>query len=321
MKEGRKTPVALFAFKRPEHTAKTLEALAKNPELAGLPLFIFCDGGRRDDERAAVEATRAVARAFDHPDKTVLERAQNAGLAASIIEGVSRLCRDYGRVIVMEDDLVVSEGFLAFMLRALERYENAGQVMQVSGHAFPVEGFKETDPVLFLPFISSWGWATWDRAWSGFDPDAQGWQALLHDSWLSRRFDIDGAYPYSAMLASQMEGRVDSWAIRWNWSVFRKNGCVVYPSISLVTNIGFDGTGTHRSSNARFEAQSAASGHAMDFPEPPAEPDRKDARYRLVRASVMAMQGHPLKQFAKRLLWYYTRSRIVRSIAWRRDRT
>lgn len=315
MSDDRKTPIALFTFKRPEHTAKTLEALARNPEFADLPLFVFCDAARRDNERDAVEATRAIVRDLPHPQKTVLEREKNAGLAASIIEGVGRLCRDYGRVIVLEDDLIVSETFLAFMLKALDRYESDPQVMQVSGHAFPVESFKDTDPVLFLPFISSWGWATWDRAWAAFDPKAKDWQAILRDRKLSRTFDIDGVYPYSAMLASQMEDRIDSWAIRWNWSVFKKNGCVVYPPVSLVTNIGFDGTGTHRSANAQFEVQQVASGSRIAFPDPPAEPDRKDRRYRLVRASVKSMQGNPLKQFAKRLVWLYTRRRIAKSLA------
>ncbi|QFY62017.1 glycosyltransferase [Rhizobium grahamii] len=313
MSDGKKTPVAIFVFKRPQHTARMLEALARNPELAELPLFIFCDGARREDEKAAVEATRSIVRDFAHPAKTVVERETNSGLAASIIEAVSNLCSNHGRVIVLEDDLVVSNGFLGFMLKALDRYENDPQVMQVSGHAFPVESFGDTDPVLFLPFISSWGWATWDRAWSAFDTKAEGWQALLLDRALARSFDIGGVYPYSAMLAAQMEGRIDSWAIRWNWSVFRSQGCVVYPPVSLVTNVGFDGSGTHRSANAKFEAQSVADAATITFLDPPSAPDREDERFRLVQASVKAMQGNPLKQFAKRLLWLYVRRRILKS--------
>ena len=308
------TPIALFVFKRPDHTLRTLQSLAANPGYRDHPLYIFCDGARRDNERAEVDATRQIVRDFDHPQKTVIERDANAGLARSIIAGVGELCEKFGRVIVLEDDLILSEGFLGFMQVALDRYENDPQVMQISGHAFPVASFKETDPVLFLPFISSWGWATWARAWKAFDAEASGWQSVLTDWKLSRTFDIDGVYPYSAMLASQMQGRINSWAIRWNWSVFKRKGVVVYPPVSLVTNIGFDGSGTHRSTNLNFEGQSVASGAKAQFVDPPAAPDRADARYLLVRRSVKAMQGSPLKQFAKTLHWLYTRIRLAQSL-------
>jgi Glycosyl transferase family 2 len=307
---GSVTPIALFVFKRPDHALRTLQSLAANPEFRDLPLFVFCDDARRDDEREAVEATRRIIREFDHPQKTVVERIGNKGLAGSIIEGVGDLCAKFGRVIVLEDDLLLSEAFLRYMLAALDRYENAPQVMQVSGHAFPVSSFQQSDPVLFLPFISSWGWATWARAWEAFDPKAADWQKLISDWSLSRRFDIDGAYPYSAMLASQMQGRIDSWAIRWNWSVFRRNGLVIYPPVSLVTNIGFDGSGTHRSTNSNFEVQAVSAARDLVFTDPPAAPDRDDRRYRLVRRSIETMQGSPLKQFAKRLHWLYTRVRL-----------
>jgi hypothetical protein len=311
MTGAQETPIALFVFKRPQHTSRTLKALAENPEFFRLPLVVFCDNARSEHEKLLVDETRQIVRAFPHPNKTLVEREQNTGLAASIIDGVGQLCDRYGRVIVLEDDLAVSDSFLAFMLRMLDRYENFPQVMQISGHAFNVDGFRETDAVLFLPFISSWGWATWSRAWSCFDDRAEGWQVLLSDRKLSRAFDIDGAYPYSAMLASQMEGRIDSWAIRWNWSVFRMNGCTVYPPVSLVANTGFDGTGTHRSTNAQFERQPVGSGRSVVATDPPLTPDRKDPRYGLVRAAIKVMQGSALKQFAKWLQWGYRRARLV----------
>jgi hypothetical protein len=98
---------------------------------------------------------------------------------------------------------------------------------------------------LFLPIISTWGWGTWQRAWKAFDPRATGWEQLSSDRRLRRQFNFGGIYDYSVMLERQMRGAIDSWGIRWYWSVFRHNGLCCYPPQSFVCNTGMDGSGTH----------------------------------------------------------------------------
>lgn len=237
-------PIALFTFKRPEHTRRTLESLAQNAEFAESSLFIYCDGARNDAESAQVEETRKLVRNWLHPNKTIVERERNWGLANSVIEGVTQLCNQFGRVIVVEDDLVVSPVFLNYLNAALERYAAEPKVMQVSAHMFPVEIQSQTDAVM-LPFTTSWGWATWDRAWKHFDPSMSGFGNLKADSALARRFDLDGGYPAFHMLNRQKEGKVDSWAIRWYLSVFLADGLVLFPKQTLVMNEGFDGSGSN----------------------------------------------------------------------------
>ena len=238
-------PIALFTFKRPEHTRRTLEALARNPEFARSELHVFCDGSRRADEDSAVLATREVVRRWPHSAKTVHESPVNRGLAASIIDGVSRLCAAHGRVIVVEDDLVVAPVFLDFLNRALDRYADDARVMQISGHMFPVDLSGTDSDAVFLPFTTSWGWATWQRAWAQFDPFMQAFDQVAGDRALRRRFDLDNAYPYFAMLKKQKAREIDSWAIRWYLSVFMRDGIALYPQRSLVSNEGFDGSGTN----------------------------------------------------------------------------
>jgi len=100
-----------------------------------------------------------------------------------------------------------------------------------------------------LPFTTSWGWATWKRAWVHFDRDMKAYETLRRDSELIHRFNLDNAYPYFKMLKTQSEGKIDSWAIRWYLSVFMLSGLTLFPVRSLVHNIGFDGTGTHGTQN------------------------------------------------------------------------
>jgi hypothetical protein len=238
-------PIAIFVYKRPDHTRRTIEALVQCPEFAESPLYVFCDGAKKPEDQAAIDETRAVVRLIVGERATMIEAAQNQGLANSIIAGVSKLLDEFDRVIVLEDDLIVSPGFLQYMNMALEAYQDEPSVMQVSGYMFPVPEFVNRTEAMFLPFTVSWGWATWKRAWAHFDPLATGWEVLQTDREMRSRFDLDDSYEYFNMMKRQIAGEVDSWAIRWYWSVFKNKGCTLFPPVSHVNNIGFDGSGSH----------------------------------------------------------------------------
>jgi hypothetical protein len=117
---------------------------------------------------------------------------------------------------------------------------------------FPIVTQPSSDG-LFLPLISCWGWGTWQRAWSQFDPSAAGYSRLERDPDLRARFNLDGNYDYFGMLKDQIEGKIDSWGVRWLLSVFLKDGLVLYPRRSLVQNVGIDGTGTHGAGTASLQ--------------------------------------------------------------------
>ncbi|GAX36706.1 sugar transferase [Nodularia sp. NIES-3585] len=246
------SPIALFVYKRPEHTRRTIENLMQCPEFANSPLYIFCDGAKTDKDKEKVMQVREVVRSLVGTKAEIIASTTNRGLANSIISGVTSLCDKYQRVIVVEDDLVVAPQFLGFLNAALEKYQDEPSVMQVSGHMFPVPEFANRSEAIFLPFTTSWGWATWKRAWDYFDAEASGWEVLQTDKQMQNRFNLDGCFDYFKMLKQQISGDIDSWAIRWYWSVFDNNGCVVYPPKSYVHNIGFDGSGTHGSFLARL---------------------------------------------------------------------
>lgn len=238
-------PIALFVYNRPVHTRQTVMSLQRNSLAQHSELFVFSDAARRPEAAPAVEEVRQYIRGIDGFKAVhIIEQPANQGLAKSIIAGVTALCRDHGRVIVLEDDLVTSPHFLHYMNAALERYQHAEDVMQIAGYMFPVRLPLQED-ALFLPFISSWGWATWERAWRHFDPSAQGYQQLAGDPAARRRFDLNGNYKYFKMLQAQQQGKVESWAIRWYLSVFRRAGRALFPRTTLVRNLGFDGSGVN----------------------------------------------------------------------------
>lgn len=229
-------------------------------------LVVFCDGPRTDADAGAVVATREVARELSPPGTRFVFHECNNGLRRSIVAGVGTLLDEFGTVIVIEDDLRVAEGFLEFMNAALDHYADDEKVMQVSGHQFPVV-VERKGKSMFLPLTTTWGWATWHRAWQHFDPDAAGYQKLLDDPKLRKRFDLDGSYPFFKMLQMQRDGLVDSWGILWYLSVFVRGGLVLFPPQALVKNEGFDGSGTH--SNIFYEGISffeSVNGNCWKFP-------------------------------------------------------
>lgn len=235
-------PVALFVYNRPVHARKVLEALAANPEARDTDLIIFSDGPRHDKDVAAVEEVRAcVAGARGFRSVFIHKRETNAGLADSIVEGVSSVLDARGRVIVLEDDIVVSRHFLRYMNDALTLYENDEKVMHIAAWLPPIQtrGLPET---FFLRHSSCWGWATWARAWKHFTRDSAAFLRSFSAADI-RRFNLDGSLDYWSQIVANHEGRLKTWAVFWYASVFSQGGLCLHPHVSCTRNIGFDGSG------------------------------------------------------------------------------
>lgn len=259
-------PIALFVYNRPEHTRKTIEALKKNTLASQSDLVIFSDATKSSTQNETVRQVRDyIAQIDGFKSVTVVERESNYGLANSIIDGVTMLCNKHGNVIVLEDDLETSPFFLDYMNNALLRYADEPKVMQISGHMFDVS-INCSDDAFFLPFTTSWGWATWKQKWDFFDANASCYTKIKEDPSIIKLFNLENSYPYFQMLEAQRAGKIDSWAIRWYLSVFMLKGLVLYPKNTFVNNIGFDGTGTHRAVSPEVNT-SLAKNPILKFPE------------------------------------------------------
>lgn len=234
----------VFAFRRPDHLAACLASLAACEEAPQSPLVVFCDGPRGAEDEAAVQAVRDLAHAATgFASVEVVERPANLGLAASVIDGVTRVLAEHERVIVVEDDLEVSPDFLRYLNTGLDMYADDAAVASI--HAFTVLTDEPLPDTYFLRGADCWGWATWRRGWALFDADGQSLLDRLRASGQTDEFDLGGAFAYTKMLEGQVAGRFDSWAIRWRASAFLADALTLYPGTSLVENIGQDGSGTH----------------------------------------------------------------------------
>lgn len=247
-------PIALFAYNRPAHLARTLQALRDNPLAQESRLYIYSDGPKTPrDESAVAQVRHMIERTDGFAEVTIREQPANIGLGRSIIDGVTELSARYGSVIVLEDDLVVAPGFLSFMNQALEYYADASRVMTVSGYLFPVEHPEHLASTFLFPVPASWGWGTWHRAWKHFEHDSNKLLGGLSTKTDQELFDVDGTYPYFTQLKLHAAGKLDVWGVRWYASMFAAKGLCLYPSRSLVQNIGMDGSGMHCNTSSQFD--------------------------------------------------------------------
>jgi hypothetical protein len=241
-------PIALFVYNRPEHTRRTIKFLKQNLLAGESRLFIFSDASKNESNQTLVEEVREIIRSVDgFKEVEIIERKSNMGLADSIIDGVSRLVKEYGKVIVFEDDLISSSYTLQYFNDALKRYQNEEKVMHVGAYMYALkdESLPET---FFYRAATSWGWATWDRAWKNFEPDID--QLISQFSREKKyQFSIEGTMNFWKQIEEFKNGKNNSWAIRWYASIFLKGGLTLNPSQSLINNIGHDGTGIHSGLN------------------------------------------------------------------------
>lgn len=211
-------------------------------------LFIFSDAAKDSSQQVFVNEVRDIIKQVDgFKSVELIERETNLGLAESIIDGVSMLVSEYGKVIVFEDDLISSAYTLQYFNDALIRYHNEEKVMHIGAYMYPLkaENLPET---FFYRAATSWGWATWERAWKDFEPDINKLIARF-DRRKRLEFSIEGTMNFWKQIIEFKRGRNNSWAIRWYASIFLKGGLTLNPSKSLINNIGHDGSGIHSGLN------------------------------------------------------------------------
>lgn len=264
-------PVALFTFNRPDHLIKTLTALSENPLASRSDLYAFSDGPRTPADIQSIKRVREILKQdWGFRSISVVERSKNLGLAESVISGVSEVIEKFGKIIVLEDDMITSPLFLEFMNQALDRYQTDSKVISIHAYIYPMS-FKP-ESAFFLKGADCWGWGTWKSSWQIFHPSSKELYERLKENKLLDRFNYFGAGRFIEMLKDHIEGKNNSWAIRWYASALIADKLTLYPPESFVHNIGFDDTGTHCGKSDVFSVELARK--LPLFPEVPLSENR-----------------------------------------------
>lgn len=242
------SPVILFVYNRPDNTLKTLEALANNEGANKTDLFVFADAAKSPEDKDSVESVREIIRKISGFKSVSLRlRRKNYGLAKNIIEGVTEVSKKYPQFIVLEDDMLTSPYFLNFMNLALHYYKNNKNIWHISGGNHPIKTNGLADIFLFQVPLWSWGWATWSNRWKFFEKNTEELIAEFNDDDINRfNLNLRNTDIFWSQVIGNKKGTINTWAVYWYATVFKKNGISICPSKTYVKNIGRDGTGVHR---------------------------------------------------------------------------
>lgn len=239
-------PIILFVYNRPEHTKKTIDALKLNKLASESTLFIFSDGNKNENDKKSVEEVRNyISTITGFKEIKIILRDRNLGLANSVISGVTEVINEYGKAIVLEDDIVTSKYFLKFMNEALEFYKDDKKIYSISGYSFPIKIPESYQHKIYIsPRPSSWGWATWKERWEKTIWNPEIVFDVENQRQLNQYLDNAGK-DLAPMLLKSIKGKINSWAVKWAFTHVKYGAFSVYPNNSLVKNIGLDASGTN----------------------------------------------------------------------------
>ena len=253
-------PIVLFVYNRPEHTKKTLQALSLNKLASKSKLFVYSDGSKdiTDIENVTkINKVREIVRSNSWcGELKLIEAEYNIGLADSIKNGVTKIVEKFGKVIVIEDDIITSPAFLTYMNKALNFYINRKSVFFISGFNYPATKMKIPDDYTYDVYVSirnsSWGWATWADRWNQIDWDIKNYQSLVNSSAIQEAFSREGDDVLD-LLYKRQSGELKIWSIQSTFAQFENHGITIFPTQSYVDNVGMDGSGENCGTNEYFK--------------------------------------------------------------------
>ncbi len=231
------SPIILFTYKKIFTLKKTINSLSKNNLFTFSDLIIFSDGWKDEKESLEVLEVRKYLKTISgFKSIKIIESSYNKGLANSIIQGVTEVFKTYDSAIILEDDLVLSDNFLAYINQGLIFYKSNKKIISICGYSPIIKGLRP-DQSFFTYRSSSWGWATWADRWDDVD-----WSFSKYDNFIKNKNEIK-QFKYMGsdiiqMLVNQKSGIINSWAIRFTFHQFNMRMFSVHPAMSKVDNIG-----------------------------------------------------------------------------------
>jgi hypothetical protein len=216
-------PILLVAFNRPDNTQKIFNEIRKQKPKR---FFMAVDGPRSDNpgEDLVCQKTRDIAKQVDWPcEVKTLFQAQNLGCGHGVSTALNWFFENVERGIILEDDCLPDPSFFPFCRELLEKYKDNQKIMHISGDNFQYGKKRGFSSYYFSEYPHIWGWATWRRAWKLYDFNC---------------------VPLTA--------RTTNWDRQWWLSVRKHRGLAILPNVNLISNIGFDGTGTHTGKSTHY---------------------------------------------------------------------
>jgi len=232
------TPVALFVYRRPEHTKQVLEQIE---EIEPPRVLVVGDGPEDGEEEERVESVRRIIAEADLECEVSTEYADsNFGLKERFATGLDWVFDNAEEAIILEDDTVPDISFFRFCDELLERFRGDNRVWDIAGRN-ELGSYCQGDSSYFYSHYGGiWGWATWRSSYEEYDSDMTAWQnPVVRDRVLDSFTDRSQTRYVRDVFDRTYDGEIETWDYQWGFAKYRNNAVSVVPETNLIENIGF----------------------------------------------------------------------------------
>lgn len=242
------TPILLITFNRPKHTALVLAEIKKQKPRN---LYVFQDGPRAnipDDLAKCNEVRELINKEINWGCKLNTQfETGNLGCGYGPVKAITWLFNNEEQGIILEDDCLPSSDFFRFCEKMLNMYSNDQRIWMISGMNRLEKWKPHSFSHLFTKFGTTWGWASYRRAWRNFDHNMDSWFSGDGKEKIKQIVGqkIFKVYENDINIHCSPERRKDVWDYHWHYARLYFSGLTIVPSVNLISNIGFDFEGTH----------------------------------------------------------------------------
>lgn len=243
MKLKNNTGVALFVYNRPSHFRRVLIAL-ENYKIEELNVFL--DGPKNNKDKILQKEIKLTLKKNKYNKAInfkVNYSSKNKGLAKSITQGLDKLSKKYENILILEDDCVPRKELFYFINKKINLLKNKNYAA-ICGFQLPEIHKKNKNKIdtLILKYFISWGWCVKSSYWRKY----------------RKSYKILKKNKVKDVLIKKISKLISNKNNVWTIDFIKFNSLekkkYVFPSMSLIKNIGFDGTGVNSKVTDKFNS-------------------------------------------------------------------
>jgi len=247
------TPVLVQVYTRKMHFVNCIDSLSKCKLASQTHLYIASDAPKNEMDKKNVEDIREYSKRIKgFSTVEIIAPENNLGAMKMSQYAMGIVFSKYSSMIYTEDDNVFSDNFLEFMNAGLAYYKNNPSVFSICGHRHPFEMPSQyVNNCFYSTMMSPWGFGVWKDKYEKVN--------LLPNDYCQYRNKKKMSNLWHCIIGSIGTREVFGDAV-FEYHCLKYDMVNVFPCVSLVRNLGFDGSGVHANVCMKYHMQKISDG-------------------------------------------------------------